>query len=140
MLWHSNDSVVSCASSVTMTRASGRWLLLIHQIPPKPDYLRVKVGRRRARIGAVALKNTVYVLPRSDAAQEDLEWVLREVSAAGGEAALVEARLLDGLSDVDVENLFRAARDTDFASLANDAPELEARFDARLLDDAEVPG
>ena len=22
------------------------WLLLIHQIPPKPDYFRVKVGRR----------------------------------------------------------------------------------------------
>jgi hypothetical protein len=39
--------------------------LLIHQIPPKPDYLRVKVGRRLARIGAVALENTVYVLPRT---------------------------------------------------------------------------
>jgi hypothetical protein len=91
--------------------------LLIHQIPPKPDYLRVKVGRL-ARIGAVALKNTVYVLPRSDTAQEDFEWVLREVTGAGGEAALVEARFVDGLSDVDVENLFRVARDADFATIA----------------------
>jgi hypothetical protein len=112
--------------------------LLIHQIPPKPDYLRVKVGRRLSRIGAVALKNTVYVLPRSDTAQEDFEWVLREVTGAGGEAALVEARFVDGLSDVDIENLFRAARDADFAAIAKDARELDARIEPRSLDDADV--
>ena len=61
---------------------TGRWLMLIHQIPPKPAYLRVKVGRRLARIGAVALKNTVYVLPRSEGAQEDFQWVLRRASAS----------------------------------------------------------
>jgi hypothetical protein len=120
------------------TESTGRWLLLIHQIPPKPDYLRVKVGRRLARIGAVALKNTVYVLPRSDGAQEDFEWVLREVSAAGGEAALVEARFIDGLGDIDIENLFRTARDADFAAVAKDARELEARLGASVLDDGDV--
>ena len=41
----------------------GAWLLLVHQIPPKPDYLRVKVRRRLQRIGALPLKNSVYVLP-----------------------------------------------------------------------------
>lgn len=117
---------------------TGRWLLLIHQIPPKPDYLRVKVGRRLARIGAVALKNTVYVLPRSDAAQEDFQWVLREVTSAGGEAALLEARFVDGLSDVDIENLFRTARDADFATIANDARELDARLDGRPLDEPDL--
>lgn len=117
---------------------NGRWLLLIHQIPPKPDYLRVKIGRRLARIGAVALKNTVYVLPRSEATQEDFEWVLREVSTAGGEAALLEARFVDGLSDVDIENLFRTARDADFTALAKDARELESRLDAPRADHAEV--
>ena len=40
-----------------------RWLLLIHQIPPKPSYLRVKIGRRLQGLGAVAVKNSVYVLP-----------------------------------------------------------------------------
>ncbi|HEX7226795.1 MAG TPA: ChrB protein, partial [Candidatus Binatia bacterium] len=28
-----------------------RWLLLIHQIPPKPNYLRVKIWRRLQRLG-----------------------------------------------------------------------------------------
>ena len=49
------------------TTAGPRWLLLIHQIPPRPNYLRVKFGRHLQRVGAVALKNSVYVLPRSDA-------------------------------------------------------------------------
>ena len=49
---------------------SDRWLLLIHQIPPKPSYFRVKIWRRLQRLGAVALKNSVYVLPRTEG--EDL--------------------------------------------------------------------
>ena len=48
-----------------------RWLVLIHQIPPQPSYLRVKVGRRLQGLGAVAVKNSVYVRPRSDQALED---------------------------------------------------------------------
>src|SRR6266404_6226589 len=69
-----------------------RWLLLIHQIPPKPDYLRVKIGRRLQRVGAVAIKNSVYVLPRTDQAQEDFEWVTREIVKGGGDASVCEAR------------------------------------------------
>lgn len=114
---------------------TGRWLMLIHQIPPKPAYLRVKVGRRLARIGAVALKNTVYVLPRSEGAQEDFQWVLREVSAAGGEATLLDAHLVDGLSDAEVESLFRNARDADYAEVAEAARALEHRLGSVELDD-----
>ena len=43
-----------------------RWLLLIHQLPAKPAYLRVKVWRRLQALGAVAVKNAVYALPASD--------------------------------------------------------------------------
>ena len=64
-----------------------RWLLLIHQLPAKPDYFRVKVWRRLQRIGAVAIKSSVYVLPFTDQAAEDFQWVWREVVAAGGEAS-----------------------------------------------------
>lgn len=110
--------------------------MLIHQIPPKPDYLRVKVSRRLARVGAVALKNTVYVLPRTEGAYEDFQWVLREVSGAGGEAALLEARFVDGLSDGDIEELFRAARDVDYAAIAEDARALDARLGAPIDDEA----
>src|SRR5438094_5916217 len=99
----------------------GRWLLLIHQIPPKPNYFRVKVWRRLQRLGAVAIKNSVYVLPRSDQAYEDFQWVLREIVEGGGDASMCEARFVEGLSDEQVEALFQAARDADYSQIAEDA-------------------
>ena len=106
----------------------GRWLLLIHQIPPKPNYLRVKVWRRLQRLGAVAIKNSVYALPVGEEAFEDLQWVAREITASGGEATVCEARLLEGLTDEGVEALFQAARDADYAQIADDTRELEKRL------------
>lgn len=98
-----------------------RWLLLIHQIPPKPNYFRVKIWRRLQRLGAVAVKNSVYVLPKSDEAQEDFQWVLREIVEGGGEASLCEARFVEGLSDDAVEALFNTARDADYGQIAEEA-------------------
>jgi hypothetical protein len=103
-----------------------RWLLLIHQIPPRPSYLRVKVGRRLQGLGAVPVKNSVYVLPRSDQAFEDFQWVRREVVAGGGDASVCEARFVEGLSDDGVEALFAAARDADYALLGQQARRLQA--------------
>jgi hypothetical protein len=99
----------------------GGWLLLIHQIPPKPNYFRVKIWRRLQRLGAVGIKNSVYALPASEQAQEDLNWVLREIVGGGGDASLVQARLIEGLNDEQVKEMFRAARDADYRALAADA-------------------
>ena len=104
--------------------SAARWLLLIHQIPPVPAYLRVKVGRRLARMGAVALKNSVYVLPKSDGSVEDFQWVRAEIVESGGDATIVEAHLVDGLSDADAETLFRNARDADYEVVAEQAQAL----------------
>lgn len=97
-------------SIATATQGAGRpppqWLLLIHQIPPKPDYFRVKVSRRLRRIGARALKNSVYVLPKSDEALEDFQWLLREIVSEGGEAMLCEADFLEGISNQELSAMF----------------------------------
>src|SRR5207248_4145191 len=100
------------------------WLLLIHQIPPKPNYFRVKIWRRLQRLGAVGIKNSVYALPASEQAHEDLNWVLREIVEGGGDASLVEARFVEGLRDEEVTELFRSARDTDYQEIATEAREL----------------
>ena len=50
-----------------------RSLLLIHQIPPKAHYFRVKIWRRLQRLGAVTIKNSVYVLPKNEQTQEDFQ-------------------------------------------------------------------
>jgi hypothetical protein len=112
--------------------APSRWLLLIHQIPPKPDYFRVKVGRRLARLGAVAVKRSVYVLPLTESALEDFQWVAREISAEGGEATVCRASFVEGLSDEQVQALFHAAREADYVALAEEAREVAARVPRRL--------
>jgi hypothetical protein len=117
--------------TVSMTEEHDRrWLLLIHQIPPKPDYFRVKIWRRLQRIGAVAIKNSVYVMPRAEQALEDLQWTLREITEGGGEALICEADFIDGLSVEQVQTLFRAARDADYAAIAEEARGVARQFTA----------
>src|SRR5882672_2410629 len=70
-----------------------RWLLLIHQIPPQPAYFRAKVGKRLQRLGAVPIKNSVYVLPFTGQTQEDFQWVVREIVTDGGECRQATAGL-----------------------------------------------
>jgi hypothetical protein len=113
------------------------WLLLIHQLPPKPDYLRAKIGRRLQRIGAVTIKNTVYVLPSSDQTIEDLGWTVREIRAGGGEANILAARFIDGLSDGDVQKRFNDARDAEYAPLLDEARALakKKKTPREVLDD-----
>ena len=98
--------------------------MLIHQLPPKPDYFRVKIWRRLQRLGAVAIKNSVYVLPKNDQTQEDFQWLLREIVEGRGEASLCEARFVEGLSDDQVEALFHAARGTEYDQIAEEARRL----------------
>ncbi len=117
--------------------AEPRWLLLIHQIPPKPDYLRVKIRRRLQKVGAVAIKNSVYTLPRNDQTLEDFQWTLREIVEGGGDASICEAGFVDGLSDDQVEALFKTARDADYAALADDARALIAQRTAAKSAPAE---
>jgi hypothetical protein len=118
--------------------AEPRWLVLIHQIPPNPSYLRVKVGRRLQALGAVAVKNSVYVLPRSEQAREDFQWVRREIVAGGGDASVCEARFVEGLLDDSVESLFNAARDADYAELGREARALQAARRSRKTPPGQV--
>ena len=122
------------ASTVTVkpTRpgAVAKWLLLIHQIPPKPDYFRVKVRRRLQRMGAVALKNSVYVLPSRSEAVEDFRWLLREIVAEGGEATVCEAELVEGITGAELEALFAAERDAEYAGIVTEAQRLLAQTDS----------
>jgi hypothetical protein len=115
-----------------MQESEARWLLLIHQIPPKPNYFRVKIWRRLQRLGAVAVKNSVYVLPKTDQAQEDFQWILREIVEGGGEATLCEARFIKGLSNEQIEELFQTARSSDYHQIAEEARRIAKSLPANL--------
>ena len=113
------------------------WLLLIHQIPPTPSYFRAKVGRRLQRLGAVAIKNSVYVVPFGEQTQEDFQWVVREIVGEGGEATLCKATFVEGLRDDQVEALFQAARDAEYAAVAEEIRDLAGGLPSRLARDDE---
>lgn len=108
-----NDSTVTVKGG----RPPVRWLLLIHQIPPKPDYFRVKVRRRLQRIGAVALKNSVYVLPSRPETTEDFRWLRREIAADGGEATVCVAEFVEGITRQELESMFAVERDSEYAEI-----------------------
>ena len=117
----------------------GRWLLLFHQLPPKPDYFRVKIWRRLQGLGAVAIKNSVYALPFSAQASEDFQWLRKEIAAGGGEASVCRATFVDGLADPQIEALFRTARDAEYAAVTRAAEQVESaaeitRLERRLRD------
>jgi hypothetical protein len=114
-----------------------RWLLLIHQIPPKPAYFRAKVGKRLLRLGAVPIKNSVYVLPFTGQTQEDFQWVVREIATDGGEATLCAAQFVEGLRDDQVEALFHAAREADYTQVGDECREATAGLPPHLARDDE---
>ncbi|MCP3955475.1 MAG: chromate resistance protein [Desulfobacterales bacterium] len=93
------------------------WLVLIHQIPPEPNALRVKIWRRLHQIGAVAIKQSVYVLPLSEQSREDLSWTLKEIVAGGGGGSISEVRFVEGLTDDQIIALFRNARKAEYQKL-----------------------
>lgn len=111
-----------------------RWLLLVHQLPAKPAYARVKAWRRLQALGAVTVKNSVYALPNNDEAREDLAWLAKEIVEDGGEALVCEAGLLEGLSDHAMQALFDNARDEDYARIAGEARTIAARQSSDATD------
>lgn len=97
-----------------------RWLILVHQLPPRPSNLRVRVWRRLQQVGAVVLRNSLYVLPSTEEAREDFNWVREEIVSSGGEVSVFEASTVDGYTDVELVQQFRAARNADYQTLATD--------------------
>src|SRR5262249_33329748 len=109
--------------------------LLIPQSPPEPLYLRAKIRQRLSRVGAVALKNSVYALPLREDSLEDFQWIAQEANAGGGEAYVCLAEFLDGKLDEELVARSRSERDADYMALAEtirdwekeSGPELGAR-------------
>jgi hypothetical protein len=112
--------------------ASGhRWLLFIHQLPAKPSNLRVRTWRRLQQLGALPLRQALYVLPDTAAAREDFEWLKTEIEAAGGQASVLAADTVDASSNDGLVEDFRRSRETLYASVVRDAEQLLKNVERR---------
>ncbi|MCE3519217.1 hypothetical protein LXJ58_31200, partial [Escherichia coli] len=110
------------------------WLLLIPQLPAKPAYLRVRVWRRLQAIGAAPLKNAVHALPLRPDTRVLFEELRAEITNGGGEALILEARLVEGMTGAELRAMFDAARDADYDDLARELRSLTEGGEVALAD------
>lgn len=108
-----------------------RWLLLVHQLPPRPSNLRVQIWRRLRALGAVVLRNSVYVLPNSSETAEDFDWVRTEIAGRGGQVSVLEANVVDGYTDNELVDQFRRLRDEDYTEVVREAQSTLKRWQKR---------
>jgi hypothetical protein len=104
-----------------------RWLLFVHQLPSNPSNLRVRTWRRLQQLGAIPIKQAVYVLPDIPSAREDFEWLKTEVKASGGDASVFAADNVDSWSDDALVEEFRRSRQETYALLARDVEKVLKR-------------
>lgn len=102
-------------------QAGAAWLVLAYQLPARPPHLRVRIWRRLQQVGAALARNSIYVLPNTGEAREDLEWIRAEIVAHRGQASLLEASALDGYTDKDLVAQLRADRDAEYRAFIKKA-------------------
>ena len=109
---------VAPAAQNTPENARRRWLILAHQLPSTPSNLRVKTWRRLQDLGAIAVKQSVYVLPDSPESREDFEWLRVEIEGSGGEAVVFAAHHLTADAETALVEEFRRSRQGAYTELA----------------------
>ena len=125
----SQPQVTADRGSSTLSARTGHgWLLFVHQLPARPTNLRVRTWRRLQQLGAIAVKQAVYVLPDSPNAREDFEWLKTEIEASGGQASVFAADMVDTWSNDALVEEFRRSRETAYQELAREADQVLRRL------------
>ena len=113
------------------------WLLLVIDLPSEPAYLRVKLGRRVQRFGAIGLKGAVYVLPDQREGLAAAARFREETVADGGQVTMLRAAVISGVSDGELERVFDRERRLEYAELVANCIALEQRW-ADALTEREI--
>jgi len=93
------------------------WLLLLLRLPATHKAVRVAIWRKLKKSGAIQIQTSTYILPDEPARYEAFQWLTQEVRSAGGDATLVHAREIEGLSNEKLIELFNTARAKEYATL-----------------------
>ena len=121
----------STSPATSRSTGSRQWLLLVYQLPSSPSNLRVRTWRRLQQLGALLLKQALYVLPDSPTAREDFEWLKTEIEGAGGQATVFSASAVDAWSNDALVDEFRRTREASYDGVARDAEKLLKRYASR---------
>lgn len=97
-------------------KAGQKWLLLLYALPARKGTSRVSLWRQLKKSGAIALKNSTYVLPDAPTHRERFQWLAQQVRETGGDATLIYATDIEGTSEEEIRRLFNAARADEYAA------------------------
>ena len=131
MAKRANRARVARGPDTPPAAARRQWLLLAHQLPATPSNLRVKTWRRLQDLGAIAVKQSVYVLPDSPESREDFEWLRVEIEGAGGEAIVFSASHLDAAAELALVEEFRRNRQLLYTDLGTELQRFQTKAGRR---------
>ena len=94
------------------------WLLLLFSLPAGKKTERVSVWRRLKKSGATQLTTSTYVLPDRPPLYEMFQWLAKQIRDYGGEATLIRAQEIEGLSNEKLVQSFNSARQADYGEIA----------------------
>jgi hypothetical protein len=115
------------------------WLVFSYSLPSKAQSSpRVALWRRIRRLGAIAIKTGVYILPARDECVEAFQWLAQEVQQAKGEALVIHVGQFEGLTDSQIIELFRAARQQEYVEIEAQAGVLEKKIHQSLTHDTPL--
>ncbi len=96
---------------------SQEWLLVFYSVPSNPVSNRMKIWRKLAKVGAVQLKGSVYILPATEEHEEFCQWLIGEVKSMGGDGAFVRSAEIKTMTDTDIRQLFTTQADREYHRL-----------------------
>ncbi|MEO6245062.1 MAG: chromate resistance protein ChrB domain-containing protein [Opitutaceae bacterium] len=111
------------------------WLLLLYALPARSGTQRVSLWRKLKKSGALPLKTSAYLLPEAPAHNERFQWLAQQIKDAGGDATLIRAKEIEGLSHRQLVAQFNDARAADYGELAQEMTKL-LRANRRKLTDS----
>src|SRR3954449_6943186 len=93
------------------------WLLLLFSLPTNRNTERVAVWRRLKKMGAVQIKTSTYLLPDEPPQYEQFQWLAQQIRDYGGDATLVRAQEIEGLTRDNLIAMFNDAKANDYSDL-----------------------
>jgi hypothetical protein len=106
------------------------WLVLVFSLPAKSASGRVDVWRRLRKYGAFALAGGGYLLPRTPANEERLQWLAASIRTHKGEVSIIRAEGISDLPTPELVKLFNGARTVEYDALGEEIKGLIGKREA----------
>ena len=104
------------------------WRVITYRLPAEPSRHRVAIWRELRRLGAVPLQQGTWAVPPGEGFDAGLAQVIEAITAAGGQPVVL-AVADDDASVAQLEALFTAQREAEWAEFVADCGKYEAELD-----------